>query len=696
MGPIEKEFDPSEYPPEYVAVGKAEALQSILDRVEEAWIRTPNAVLIIPRGAHAFHTTHDFLALGKLQGVREVRISIVSLDPTIAGLASLLGFHLVDPPEGHPALAEDPSMMTSEVDENEIEKPTAPLPMNRAPEGSEWVLSPHASAHTPASPTPASLTTSTWLNNPGDPALYDTGNIARGARNALPVEDDEGVSSPQTSRPGTPPPRTKPRNTGQLSPAILTTPSIPDEEELDSFMVSSTPSGRIKARRYTGSGRAYRGGRGLRVLWMKEAVSWGRVAAIFLVLLVIGLASSGAYVYVYLPEGTIAVTPLNKTIPSLPVEVSVITAQPGQGGPGGTGMASVPQQGTGAQSAPSLSAAMLKADLVEEGTRQASGTREVPKGRAQGTMRFTNRTGGAVSVGSGLQFKGPNGAMVQTAQGGTVPATVFGQVFGTADIPIVAMVDGPAGNIGAGQISGIYNGTLNYYNSAMQGGTVETVKVVTQGDIDALVTELRARAESRIGEVIRPAVGQGQQLITQTVSLANVAHEADHKADEDGEIVHVRLTAEARAYAYNDSDLHDSVAQAVLDWVSNNLPVTAGPSLDMNSIQYTPPTIQSVEEQRIVYSTSADARVTFTLTSELARQIRDLVKGKSLKEARSLITEKFGNYVNLRLVQADVLGFELDNLPDDSSRIRIEAGSAPAVYDQDQPPEGQPSPDPRR
>src|SRR5687768_13814989 len=329
MGPIEEEFDPSEYPPEYVVVGKTEALQSILDRVEDAWVRSPNAVLIIPRGAHAFHTTHDFLALGKLQGVREVRVSIVSLDPTIAGLASLLGFHIVDPPEGHPALAEDPSLATSEVDENEIEKPTAPLPMNRALEGSEWVLS-----STPAVPVPASLTTSTWLNNPGDPALYETGNIARGARHALPFDEEESIEGPQASRPGMPPPRTKPRNTGQLSPAILTTPSIPDEDELDSFMVSPTPSGRIKVRRYSEGGGAYQGRRGLRVLWMKKAVSWGRVAAIFLVLLAAGLAAGGFYAYTYLPEGTIAVTPLHRTIPALPVEVSVITSQPSQGGPG--------------------------------------------------------------------------------------------------------------------------------------------------------------------------------------------------------------------------------------------------------------------------------------------------------------------------------------------------------------------------
>ncbi|HUP28295.1 MAG TPA: hypothetical protein VM409_07660, partial [Chloroflexia bacterium] len=557
MGPIEKEFDPSEYPPEYLTVGKTEELQSILDRVEEAWIRTPNAVLVIPRGAHAFHTTHDFLALGKLQGVREVRVSIVSFDATIAGLASLLGFHIVELPEDHPALIEENAIEEpADPDERDIEKPTAPLPLTRSTENAEWVLS-----STPIAHTPASLTTSAWLNNPGDPALYETGNVARGARNALPLPD---TSPAKQARPGTPPPRTRPRQTGQLTPAIITgSASIPDEEELDSYTVSSTPSGRIKARRYMGSGSAYGGRQGLQVLWMKKPVPWSRAISIFTLVVLLALGSGAAYAYNYLPEGTISVTPLNQAYNSLPVEVSVITSpQSGRS----TGLASAARQNSDKLSAPSLQAVMLKAPLAEEGDRAATGTREIAKGRAQGTMHFTNRTGAAVFVGAGLQFKGPNGVMVQTTQAGTVPATIFGQVFGTQDIPVAAMVEGPAGNIGAGQISGIYNGTLNYSNSSLQGGSTESVKVVKQEDIDTLVAELRSKAESRVGGAVLEVVGPGQQLITQTISLANVAFQADRKPGEDGQAVHVKLTGEARAYAFKDSDLRDSVAQAVLDW----------------------------------------------------------------------------------------------------------------------------------
>src|SRR4051812_4247908 len=108
MEPQEQEFNPEQYPPEYVVVGDSELVPSVLERVEDAWTRSSNAVLIIPRGTLAFHTTHDFLALGKLQDSREVRVSIASHDPIVMGLARVLGFYVIEPPPDHPALANDP------------------------------------------------------------------------------------------------------------------------------------------------------------------------------------------------------------------------------------------------------------------------------------------------------------------------------------------------------------------------------------------------------------------------------------------------------------------------------------------------------------------------------------------------------------------------------------------------------------
>ena len=74
----EKEFDPTVHTAEYVAVEHDESFAQIRDKIEEALRRTPNVILIIPRGAQAFHTTQDFLALGKLQWRREVRVAVAN------------------------------------------------------------------------------------------------------------------------------------------------------------------------------------------------------------------------------------------------------------------------------------------------------------------------------------------------------------------------------------------------------------------------------------------------------------------------------------------------------------------------------------------------------------------------------------------------------------------------------------------
>ena len=125
----DKAFDPTLHTAEYVAVEPNDFFAQIRDKVEDALQRTPNVILVIPRGAQAFHSTQDFLALGKLQWRREVRVAVATPDPTIAGLARVLGFYIVSPPANHPALAGDPSFDNGEFSDGPgtIEKPTAPL-----------------------------------------------------------------------------------------------------------------------------------------------------------------------------------------------------------------------------------------------------------------------------------------------------------------------------------------------------------------------------------------------------------------------------------------------------------------------------------------------------------------------------------------------------------------------------------------
>jgi hypothetical protein len=680
MGPLEtEEFEVSEYPPEYVTVGLDESIQSILERVEEGWVRSPNVVLVIPRGAQAFHNTHDFLALGKLPGGRQVRVSIASPDPTIAGLARVLGFYIVDVPPDHPALTQDPTLGLSRDDD--IEKPTSPLPlgvgMGSWGKGTDWVLTESQQA----TPTPRrnSLTTSTWLGNPENYEPISAGATPKilGEAQSPKAEHAESALDPKASVP----PRTRPRQTSQLSSVALDstslrsardggiaepTPRIP-RSRYHAPQVSPTPSGRIKARSVMVPDETRINERKLRYGGdIDKKFSWGRLFAILLLLVVGGLVGGSYYAFTYLPEATIAVTPLDKTISGMPVELTILLST--QQRPVST----------------DLGATLVKGSITEEGVHPATGTRQVPRGKAQGTMHFTNRTEAAVVVSVGMTFKAPNGVTVQITQGGTVRATDFNSgSFGTLDLPIAATVEGPGGNIGAEQISG-NTGKLNYYNTAMQGGSLETLKVVTQEDIDALTAQLRTQADAKVGSTILALVppGQDQVLITQTVQVANMDITPDHKADDVADSVSARLTAEVRAYTYKDSDIQAAVIQTAYDWVRTNISSTVGPNLDPNSVKYAPIIVKSFDpaQGKVVYTTSASGRVTFTLTNELARQIRDLVKGKDVKQARNLITQQYGNYVNPLSVQAKVLWLTVDKLPTDPARISIEASAPPGLY----------------
>jgi hypothetical protein len=274
----------------------------------------------------------------------------------------------------------------------------------------------------------------------------------------------------------------------------------------------------------------------------------------------------------------------------------------------------------------------------------------------------------------GTQFRATNGVIVQTTQGGSVPPTIFNQQsFGTLDLPIAATVEGPSGNIGERQLEGAWRDVLDYTNkSALQGGSVDTIKVIKQEDIDGLAAELRAKVESQAASAVLGMLGSGQQIITQTIALTDATFTPDHKAGEDGDLVHVKFTAQAQAYAYNESELHDSVAQAMLDSVQSTIPTTVGPNLDLGSVQYSPPVIQSREASRVVYRTSASGRVTFALTPELAGQIRALVKGKAISQARNLILQNYGPYLSPDSIGAKVLWFSLNTLPNDPTHIDVQ------------------------
>ncbi|HEX8231074.1 MAG TPA: hypothetical protein VF826_17435 [Chloroflexia bacterium] len=673
MGPLESEFDHTLYTAEFVTAEPDEPLATILERVEDALSRTPNVVLILPRGSKAFHSTHDFLALGKLHSGRDVHVSIASPDPTIASLARVLGFYVETVPDDHDYY-ESPGSVTEE----DTEQPTSPLPLGPPrvlgpfPDKPEWVLSPSGYVY------PVPSTTSTWLNHPSDPANAQDGNTASG-NGSKPAHPH--LSLP-LSRSGVPTPRTKPRATGQLQPTIITDPSLPsitgDRFDVPLPLVSTTESGRIKARRTDEEAAAYVKLEGQATVRKIRRFTALRVVTGVLVLMLLALVGAGSYAWVYLPEGSVEITPLKKDLVGLQIEVPVLITP---GAAGRAGLATPLEQADtgGVISTYSLTSTQLSATIVEQNTAPATGSREIPKGRSRGTIIFTNSTPYPVTVPAGTTFTAANGVIVQVTQGGVVPATIFtpGATVSSLELEVEATVDGPAGNVAARELQSTYKG-LTYINpNPVVGGTLETLKVVTQQDIDTLLSDLNVKAldQGRALGLLLAQVPPGHELITQTVKFGGVTSSSSLNADQDGEAVTVVVTTSVQAFSYNKSDVQKAVFDAIRDQV-DMMPDTVGPVLDENTIRYEPPTFQAIDaaQGRITYSTSASARVNFTVTPTLKEQIRVLVTGKEIAKARSLISERYGEYVNASAIQANVLWLDIDKLPSDSTRITIDEG----------------------
>jgi hypothetical protein len=677
MGPVERtdEFDATIYTAEYVTAEVDDPIEQILERVEDAWMRSPNVVLIVPRGCQAFKDTHDFLALGKLPGARQVRVSIASPDIQITSLARVLGFHIADLPLDHPAMQGGDAEGTRD---GENEKATSPLPLGtwesilgpaKKPEGSgEWQVQQAVAVPLPKK---SSLVTSTWLGEPGEyeppgsvvpalprPALRPAAedDHRTGKLDSAPIDDVDIYGAPLTQ--------------GSLNPEFRVSAS--------GFRTSATPSGRIKARSVMVPDEplVHRAPRGLKyTVGDVRPFKWGRMLGIVSAILVVAILGSLLYAFAYLPEATISLAPQTKYV-EWPVEVTVLTGAEGGSG-GGAGMHS--PIGASEELSATVNAIPISAEIVEEGSKAASGTRQEARGRATGTMSFVNRETQAVVVPKGTQFRASNDVVVQTTQAGTVPATVFGQSFGRLTIPIAAMVDGPDGNLREGAVSGVWKGLVDYYSSELQGGSVETIKVVTQEDIDTLSAQLRSQADKRLYGAIAERVGEGQRLITQTVTLADVVVVADRKAGEDGEEVKVRLTALPRASAYEQTKLEDAARQALVDHVDRTEPRIAGPKLQPGGLNVNSLALRSTGDGRVVYVASTSGRISYTLTPGLQEAIRSIAVGKELGTAKLDITKQYGAFVRPGEVVARVLWFNVDRLPSDPKRITVVPATPPGA-----------------
>jgi Baseplate J-like protein len=199
---------------------------------------------------------------------------------------------------------------------------------------------------------------------------------------------------------------------------------------------------------------------------------------------------------------------------------------------------------------------------------ETTGKRSIPRFRAQGRVTFFNNLSTPYNV--------PANTVVRTS-GTSIPARfvtlqpVEAPAGGRIDAAIEAVDEGNIGNVRPNtinQVEGVPSLAVRVINATgTGGGGDETVRAVTQADIERAKRQLRERLFSEAVEKMKtlPEVSSsGLYVVPETLFIADVQDEtADRFVTEQADVVNVSTRIQVAALAVAPADLN-TIARAAL------------------------------------------------------------------------------------------------------------------------------------
>ena len=199
---------------------------------------------------------------------------------------------------------------------------------------------------------------------------------------------------------------------------------------------------------------------------------------------------------------------------------------------------------------------------------ETTGKRSIPRYRAQGSVTFFNNLSTPYTV--------PANSVVRTS-GSSSPARFV--TLGSVEVPpggrasagVEAVDEGGIGNVPAGainQVEGVPSLAVRVTNGGgTGGGGNETVRAVTQSDIDRAKRQLReklfAEAVERM-KTLPEVASSGLYVVPETLFIAEVQDEtADRFVTEQADAVNVSTRIQVAALAVSPADLN-TIARAAL------------------------------------------------------------------------------------------------------------------------------------
>ena len=330
---------------------------------------------------------------------------------------------------------------------------------------------------------------------------------------------------------------------GAASAAQSKTPSTQDQTE-PLATLSTRGSRTLTSARKTGSALAI--DRSLSTV----------LASVTLIVVLLFLGWGG--VYVVLPSAKIQLTPVQQQYSA---ELQ-LTADP--------------QTGRLDAAAGKIPAQLVIIEETDELTVDATGVRDVPIGKAEGSVIFRNQISQAVSIPRGtVVLTSDNRRFVTVAPMTVPPTSATSSSFGWRRVTVVAEDLGPIGNVAAGAVTHIEDQSLNQRlvvenDAPIQGGDVRVATFVTEEDRSRAFENLRQILVNSVWESLRDKADVSDSIFVPwdvDVIVEEAAY--DREVGEEAETVTLRMKLKWRGTAFSSGTLAQAAPLIVERMVAN-------------------------------------------------------------------------------------------------------------------------------
>jgi hypothetical protein len=332
------------------------------------------------------------------------------------------------------------------------------------------------------------------------------------------------------------------------------------------------------------------------------------------VLLTATIVLLGAAVLLLLPEATVIVSPATEILR----ETITVKASP---------------EYKAVDAVKGLVPARLVQVALEDGAQTAAtGRRQEPADKATGRVMFTNRSGAAVVVPAGTIVRTSTGSSVRFLTTGvdTVEAGAF------AHIVVVAELPGSIGNVPAWAITQV-EGALAFQMAVINdtptaGGTEKQAQLITAADRQRLRDSLLEKLKGASLEAVRKGLQAGDFLAASSLTVKVEDESFDREAGDVTGSVGMRMRVTASALVVPGDRLAKLVEASMQGKVVEAATPVSG------SVKFTAPSDVQLDGTALTFRIQAQVATTARLS---AGQIRLDVQGKSLDEARRLLSQRY-------------------------------------------------------